>query len=75
MWGPDFEELIRRFLFLLKIGNGLKHIIKVQPVTFCAFDVISYQGKLVANLTLVDQNKIIACLKKGLDWGFVLDST
>lgn len=63
---PDFEEIMSRFH--TKNSKRIETLAKVQPVTFCAFDVIQYQGKFVTNLPLVERKEILSeTLSKGIE--------
>jgi DNA ligase 1 len=63
---PDFEELISRFH--TKNSKRIETLAKVQPVTFCAFDVIYYKGKNVSFMPLIERKEILAkALSKTID--------
>lgn len=55
---PDFEELMSRFLTRNSKRN--QSLARSHPVTFCAFDVISYQGKFVTDYPLFQRKELLS---------------
>lgn len=54
---PDFEALMSRF----QVSN-LKRIpieSQINPITFCAFDVVYYQGKKISHLPLTERKQLL----------------
>jgi len=54
---PDFEELMSRFQ--VSSPRRIPTISRINPVTFCAFDVVYYKGKKVSHLPLSDRKEIL----------------
>lgn len=55
---PEFESLMSRF----QVSNPKRIPIVSQnnPITFCAFDVVYYQGKKISHLPLTERKEILA---------------
>jgi DNA ligase-1 len=54
---PDFEELMGRFH--TRNAQHIKKLAKNKPTTFCAFDILYYQGKNITNLPLLQRKEIL----------------
>lgn len=54
---PCFEDIMSRFH--MRNTSKINHLVKHNPVTFCAFDVLYYQGKSVMSLPLLNRKELL----------------
>lgn len=53
---PDFEALESR----LNLSHSKAMVVaKRKPVTYCAFDIIQYRGKIVTGMTLIQRQELL----------------
>lgn len=54
---PDFEALMSRFQ--VSTPRRIPLVSKINPITFCAFDVVYYKGKKISHLPLTERKEML----------------
>jgi len=54
---PDFEEMLSRFQ--ISSAKRIPIMSKIKPITFCAFDVVYYEGKNICHLPLTERKRLL----------------